>query len=303
MFSEVADKGQLCPDSVTDGSESRINLEEVDGYVWRVSARPSHPDSDMDFASTAPGIRPSDTGAIRASCYSIHYGKSFHGDFDFSQALYSYDLKADDLASGGTPPMVDSLGHTMTSVVINPFFHWGSDHAPRTPYHETIIYETHVRGMTQTHPGIPDELRHLRGAGPSRGHRPPEVPECDRPRTHARASVHARSPTRGYGATKLLGLQHFWILRPPQPVRRHPACGEVPEFKTMVRLLHEAGIEVILDVVYNHTAEGNHLGPTINFRGIDNAAYYRLLDTDLRYYKGFHRHRQQPLRPPPARCS
>ena len=89
------------------------------------------------------------------------YGKSFDGEFQFDQALFSYDMAAaaEDPAETGTPPQVDSLGHTMTSVVINPFFDWATDRAPRTPYHETVIYEAHVKGMTQTHPGIPEALR------------------------------------------------------------------------------------------------------------------------------------------------
>src|SRR6478609_7128638 len=118
------------------------------------SDRPGHRlvEALMSSAEPAsvPTVWPGDTYPL---------GATFHGEFDFTQALFSYDLNAEDLAAGGTPPITDSLGHTMTSVVINPFFQWASDRAPRRPYHETVIYEAHVKGMTQTHPGIPDELR------------------------------------------------------------------------------------------------------------------------------------------------
>jgi glycogen operon protein len=217
------------------------------------------------------------------------YGKSFHGDFDFSQALYSYDLHAEDPASGGTPPMVDSLGHTMTSVVINPFFDWGSDHLPRIPYHETIIYEAHVKGMTQMHPRIPEELR-----GTYSGLAHPAVIE------HLKSlnvTAIELMPIHQFMHDKrllALGLRNYWgyntfgFFAPQyQYAASQQAGAAVAEFKSMVRSFHDAGIEVILDVVYNHTAESDHLGPTINFRGIDNAAYYRLLDGDLRLYKDF----------------
>ena len=211
------------------------------------------------------------------------------GEFDFSQALYSYDLTAADPATGGAPPRVDSLGHTMTSVVINPFFQWGSDHAPRTPYHETIIYEAHVKGMTQTHPAIPEELR---GTYAGLGH--PAVIE------HLQSlnitaielmPVHQFMDDKrllGLGLRNYWGYNTFGYFAPHAAyAANHQAGGAVGEFKTMVRQFHDADIEVILDVVYNHTGESDHLGPTINFRGIDNAAYYRLLDSDPRLYKDF----------------
>ena len=185
--------------------------------------------------------------------------------------------------------MVDSLGHTMTSVVINPFFDWGSDHPPRIPYHQTIIYEAHVKGMTQTHPRIPEELR-----GTYSGLAHPAVIE------HLKSlnvTAIELMPIHQFMHDKRLlqlGLQNYWgyntfgFFAPHyQYAATHKAGSAVAEFKSMVRSFHNAGIEVILDVVYNHTAEGDHLGPTINFRGIDNAAYYRLLDGDLRHYKDF----------------
>ena len=165
-----------------------------------------------------------------------------------------------------------------------------------------MIYEAHVKGMTQTHPGIPEELR-----GTYAGLAHPAIIE------HLKSlnvtAIELMPVHQFLHDHRLLdlGLRNYWgyntfgFFAPhyQYAANRH-AGGAVAEFKTMVRTFHEAGIEVILDVVYNHTAEGNHLGPTINFRGIDNAAYYRLLDGDLRLLQGLHRHRQQPQRPPPA---
>ena len=250
---------------------------------------PSPPGSATASGSTARGIPAAGHRCDPSKLLLDPYGKSFHGDFDFTQALFSYDLNADDLASGGTPPMVDSLGHTMTSVVINPFFHWASDRAPRTPYHETIIYEAHVKGMTQTHPGIPEELR-----GTYAGLAHPVI--IDHLKSLNVTAIELMPVHQFLHDHRLLdlGLRNYWgyntfgFFAPHyQYAANQHAGGAVAEFKTMVRSFHEAGIEVILDVVYNHTAEGNHLGPTINFRGIDNAAYYRLLDGDLRFYKDF----------------
>ncbi|MDF2828280.1 MAG: glgX 2 [Mycobacterium sp.] len=229
VFSEVADSVELCLIE-KDGTEERVVLDECDGFVWHGYLPTVSPGQRYGFRVHGPWDPASGHRCDASKLLLDPYGKSFHGDFDFTQALFSYDLDADDLASGGTPPRIDSLGHTMTSVVINPFFNWASDRSPNTPYHETVIYEAHVKGMTQTHPFF--------------------------------------APHHQYASNQSAG-------------------GVVGEFKTMVRSFHDAGIEVILDVVYNHTAEGNHLGPTLNFRGIDNAAYYRLLDGDPRLYKDF----------------
>jgi len=288
LFSEVAHKVELCL-IARDGSETRINLDEVDGYVWHAYLPTITPGQRYGFRVYGPWNPAAGHRCDPSKLLLDPYGKSFHGEFEFSQALFSYDLNAEDLAAGGTPPMVDSLGHTMTSVVINPFFHWGSDHAPRTPYHETIIYEAHVRGMTLTHPGIPEELR---GTYAGLAH-PAFIDHLKSLNVTALELMPVHQFMHDHRLLDL-GLRNYWgyntfgFFAPHNQyaATRH-AGGAVAEFKTMVRLLHEAGIEVILDVVYNHTAEGNHLGPTINFRGIDNAAYYRLLDTDQRYYKDF----------------
>ena len=288
VFSEVADAVELCLIG-DDRSETRINLDEVDGFVWHAYLPTITPGQHYGFRVYGPWNPEAGQRCDPSKLLLDPYGKSFDGDFDFTQALYSYDLNAEHPASGGIPPMVDSLGHTMTSVVINPFFHWGSDRAPRTPYHETIIYEAHVKGMTQTHPSVPAELR-----GTYAGLAHPAIIEH---LLSLNVTAIELMPIHQFMHDKRLlnlGLRNYWgyntfgFFAPHyQYAANKSPAGSVAEFKTMVRAFHDAGIEVILDVVYNHTAESDHLGPTINFRGIDNAAYYRLLDGDLRLYKDF----------------
>jgi isoamylase len=290
LFSEVAEKVELCLIG-RDGIEQRVNLDELDGYVWHAYLPTVTPGQRYGFRVYGPWDPDAGHRCDPSKLLLDPYGKSFHGDFDFTQALFSYDLDVakNDPTATGTPPMVDSLGHTMTSVVINPFFNWGSDRAPNTPYHETVIYEAHVKGMTQTHPGIPEDQR-----GTYAGLCHPVIIE------HLKSldvtAIELMPVHQFMHDHRLLdlGLRNYWgyntfgFLAPHyQYAANQTAGGAVAEFKNMVRSFHAAGIEVILDVVYNHTAEGNHLGPTINFRGIDNAGYYRLLDGDLKLYKDF----------------
>ncbi|MGZ8802262.1 MAG: glycogen debranching protein GlgX, partial [Mycobacterium sp.] len=288
LFSEVAERVELCLIG-KDGREHRIDLEEVDGYVWHCYLPTVTPGQRYGYRVHGPWNPSSGHRCDPSKLLLDPYGKSFHGEFDFSQALFSYDLEADDMVSGGEPPRIDSLGHTMASVVINPFFQWGSDRPPRTPYHDTVIYEAHVKGMTQSHPGIPEELR-----GTYAGLAHPAIIEHLKSLNVTAIELMPVHQFLHDHRLRQLELQNYWgyntfgFFAPHyQYAANKHAGGAVAEFKTMVRAFHEAGIEVILDVVYNHTAEGNHLGPTINFRGIDNAAYYRLLDGDNRYYKDF----------------
>ena len=293
LFSEIAEGVELCLID-GDGSESRIPLDEVDGHVWHAYLPNISPGQRYGFRVHGPFDPAAGHRCDPSKLLLDPYGKAFHGDFRFDQALYSYDLNAVDAeapdaisADPGIPPMVDSLGHTMTSVVSNPFFDWGSDRAPLTPYHETVIYEAHVKGMTQTHPGIPEQLR-----GTYAGMAHPVI--IDHLKSLNVTALELMPVHQFMHDSRLLdlGLRNYWgyntfgFFAPHnQYAANHEAS--VAEFKSMVRSLHEAGIEVILDVVYNHTAEGNHLGPTINFRGIDNAAYYRLVENDLRLYKDY----------------
>ncbi|HKV19053.1 MAG TPA: glycogen debranching enzyme, partial [Mycobacterium sp.] len=150
LFSEVAEKVELCL-IAKDGTEERIDLDEVDGYVWHAYLPTVTPGQRYGFRVHGPWDPAAGHRCDASKLLLDPYGKSFHGDFEFSQALYSYDLEAAkvDPLDTANPPRIDSLGHTMTSVVINPYFDWASDRAPRTPYHETVIYEAHVKGMTR----------------------------------------------------------------------------------------------------------------------------------------------------------
>jgi isoamylase len=292
LFSEIAQNVDLC--LIDDrGNESRIPLDEVDGYVWHAYLPNITPGQRYGFRVHGPFDPAAGHRCDPSKLLLDPYGKSFDGDFTFDQALFSYDVNAvdpnGDTANAGTPPMVDSLGHTMTSVVINPFFDWAFDRAPLTPYHETVIYEAHVKGLTQTHPAVPEGLR-----GTYAGLAHPAIIEHLKSLNITALELMPVHQFLHDQRLLQLGLRNYWGYNTfgffaPQyqyASNRQPG-GAVAEFKMMVRSLHEAGIEVILDVVYNHTAEGNHLGPTINFRGIDNEAYYRLVDEDLRLYKDF----------------
>jgi isoamylase len=290
LFSEIAENVELCLIG-DDGQEARICLDEVDGYVWHVYLPNVSPGQRYGYRVHGPFDPAAGHRCDPSKLLLDPYGKSFNGQFKFGQALFSYDLDvaAEDPAETGTPPRVDSRGHTMTSVVINPFFDWATDRSPRTPYHETVIYEAHVKGMTQTHPAIPEALR-----GTYAGLAHPAI--IDHLKSLNVTAIELMPVHQFLHDSRLLdlGLRNYWgyntfgFFAPHSQYAANPqAGGAVPEFKSMVRAFHEQGIEVILDVVYNHTAEGNQLGPTINFRGIDNAAYYRLLDEDLRLYKDF----------------
>jgi isoamylase len=179
----------------------------------------------------------------------------------------------------------DSAAWTPKCRVIDPAFTWGEDRPPRTPWHDTVIYEGHVRGLSIRHPDVPTRLRGTY-AGLATA---PIVDHLVRLGVTAieLMPVHAFVDDR-----HLLdrGLRNYWgynTLGFFAPELRYAATGRISEFKTLVKVLHSAGIEVLLDVVYNHTAEGNHLGPTLSFRGIDNALYYRLSTEDPRYYMDF----------------
>ncbi|MDT5350612.1 MAG: isoamylase [Mycobacterium sp.] len=292
LFSEIAEEVELCLIG-EDGGESRIPLDEVDGYVWHAYLPNITPGQRYGFRVHGPFDPAAGHRCDPSKLLLDPYGKAFDGDFTFGQALFSYDLNVvepdGNSAETGTPPMVDSLDHTMTSVVINPFFDWAFDRAPLTPYHETVIYEAHVKGMTQTHPGVPEELR-----GTYAGLAHPVI--IDHLKSLNVTALELMPVHQFLHDQRLLelGLRNYWgyntfgFFAPHyQYASTRQAGSAVAEFKMMVRSLHAAGMEVILDVVYNHTAEGNHLGPTINFRGIDNKAYYRLVDEDLRLYKDF----------------
>ncbi|MDQ4007036.1 MAG: glycogen debranching protein GlgX [Actinomycetota bacterium] len=280
LFSEVADRVELCLFD-DDGTETRVEMTERDAMVWHAYLPRVSPGQHYGFRVHGP-YEPSEGHRCDPSKLLLDpYAKAVEGAVDWDQALFSYTFGKERKRNTD-----DSAPHAMKSVVINPFFDWQDDRPPRTPYHETVIYEAHVKGLTQTHPDIPEEIR---GTYAGLGH-PAMIDHL----TSLGVTAVELMPVHQFVNDSTLvdkGLSNYWgyntigFFAPHNAYSSSGQAGEqVLEFKAMVRDLHRAGIEVILDVVYNHTAEGNQLGPTLAFRGIDNAAYYRLVDEDPAYY-------------------
>jgi isoamylase len=281
LFSEAAERVELCLFDEA-GAESRVTLTEVDGFVWHCYLPAVGPGQRYGYRVTGPYEPRKGHRCNPAKLLLDPYGKAVDGRLLWDPALFGYQL-------GGPPEVVsetDSAPYMPRSVVINPYFDWAGDRSPRTPYHETVIYEAHVRGLTMRHPDVPPELR-----GSYSGLATPAVID-HLTRLGVTAlelmPVHQSVPEQQLverGLTNYWGYNTIGFLAPhngySQSSEPH---GQVPEFKSMVKALHDAGIEVILDVVYNHTAEGGAFGPTLSFRGIDNAAYYRLDDSDPSVY-------------------
>jgi glycogen operon protein len=210
------------------------------------------------------------------------YAKAVEGEVRWDRAVYPYPLGGDDLARDDT----DSAPFVPRAVVTNPYFDWGRDAPLRRPLHDTVIYEVHVKGFTATHPAVPPELR-----GTYSGLAHPAALEYLQ---ELGVTAVELLPVHQFVHDDRLvdrGLRNYWgynsigFLAPHNGYRAWGQSAEVvQEFKAMVKELHAAGIEVILDVVYNHTAEGDHLGPILSLKGIDNAAYYHLVDKDRRHY-------------------
>jgi glycogen operon protein len=280
IFSEVAERVELCPFDA-DGTETRVPLIEVDGFVWHGFLPAVEPGQRYGYRVYGPYDPAAGQRCNPSKLLLDPYSKAIDGDFDWDQALFSYNFGDPDSRNDD-----DSAPHMPKSVVINPFFDWDVDRPPSREYADTVIYEAHVKGMTQTHPDIPERVR---GTYAAIAH-PVIIEHLQKLGVTAIELM----PVHHFANDSTLidkGLSNYWGYNTigffaPDAKYTSSATpgGQVPEFKAMVRALHEAGIEVILDVVYNHTAEGNHLGPTLSMRGIDNAAYYRLVDDDKRYY-------------------
>jgi len=280
LFSEVATRVELCLFD-EHGTEIRCDLPEVDGFVWHGYLPGIGPGQRYGFRVHGPYEPHRGHRCNPAKLLLDPYAKAIEGEVRWHESLFSYRLGDPDAFNDD-----DSAPYMPKNVVVNPFFDWGDDRPPKTPYHETVIYEAHVKGLTIAHPDIPERLRgtyaglahpvmidHLLDLG---------VTAVELMPVHQFVPEHALVAR---GLTNYWGYNTIGFLAPHNAYSSSGQLGEqVLEFKAMVRALHQAGIEVILDVVYNHTAEGDHLGPTLCFRGIDNAAYYRLRDDDRRYH-------------------
>ncbi|KRE74228.1 glycogen debranching protein GlgX [Arthrobacter sp. Soil762] len=283
LFSERAEKVELCLFD-DDGVETRFRLDEVDGYVWHGYVPQVQPGQKYGYRVHGPYDPDSGNRFNPNKLLLDPYAKAVHGQMDWEPALFSYNL--------GDPDSInneDSAPHMMMGVVINPFFDWDGDHNLRIPYHKSVIYEAHVKGLTQLHPEIPEEQR-----GTYAGVAHPSVIAHLQKLGITAIELMPVHQFVNEGTLKDKGLNNYWGYNTIgffAPQNTYSSTGDtgqqVQDFKAMVRTLHRAGIEVILDVVYNHTAEGNHLGPTLSFKGIDNASYYRLMEGDEKHYMDY----------------
>ncbi|MEU6816798.1 glycogen debranching protein GlgX [Streptomyces sp. NPDC046860] len=277
LFSEVAERVELV--LVDDaGAETPVPLHEVDGFVWHGYLPDVGPGQRYGYRVHGPWQPSLGHRCNPAKLLLDPYARAIDGQTDNDLSLYERDPHG--------PAPADSAGHSMLGVVTDPYFDWGDDRPPGRPYSESVIYETHVRGLTATHPDVPERLR-----GTYAGLAHPAVVEH---LTSLGVTAVELMPVHQFAQDGVLrdrGLSNYWGYNTIgffAPHNAYAALGsrgqQVNEFKAMVKALHAAGLEVILDVVYNHTAEGNEMGPTLSFRGIDNASYYRLVDGDWAHY-------------------
>jgi len=283
LFSEGAERIELCLFGER-GAETRVDLVEVDAFVWHAYVPNIQPGQRYGYRVHGPYDPANGLRFNPAKLLLDPYAKAVEGDIRWGQSVYGYTFGDPDSRNDD-----DSSADMMKGVVVNPFFDWAGDRRPGTPYSETLIYEAHVRGLTKLHPAIPEEMR---GSYSALAH-----PAIIEHLLKLGVTAIELMPVHQFVDDSILqdkGLSNYWGYNTISffaPHNAYSATGhrgqQVQEFKGMVRALHAAGIEVILDVVYNHTAEGNHLGPTLSMRGIDNAAYYKLEDDDKRYYTDY----------------
>ncbi|MEV5934170.1 glycogen debranching protein GlgX [Streptomyces sp. NPDC052079] len=279
VFTEAADRVELCL-LHDDGSETAVELRESDAFVRHAYLPGVMPGQRYGFRVHGPYAPERGLLCNSAKLLLDPYARAISGAVQWGEEVYGYHFDDPDRRND-----LDSAPHTMTPVVVNPYFDWGDDRRPRTEYHHTVIYEAHVKGLTMRHPELPEELR-----GTYAGLAHPAVIEH---LTELGVTALELMPVHQFVYDHRLvdmGLSNYWGYNTIGFFAPHNAYAswgdrgqQVLEFKSAVKALHEAGIEVILDVVYNHTAEGNHLGPTLSFKGLDNPSYYRLTD-DPRYY-------------------
>jgi isoamylase len=285
LFSEHAMGVDLCLFDPEDPRRElhRIRMHEHTDQVWHLYLPEGRPGLPYGYRVHGPYEPEKGHRFNPAKLLLDPYAKAITGSLAWHDALFGYRVgdPAEDLA----PDDRDSAPFMPRSVAIDPAFSWGDDRRPRTPWHKTVIYEMHVKGFTARHPDVPPPLR-----GTFAGLAAPAAVDY---LTRLGITAVELLPVHYAVADRHLverGLTNYWgynsigFLAPDSRLAAsRGASDQVAEFKTMVKTLHEAGIEVILDVVYNHTAEGSHLGPTLSFRGIDNAAYYRLVPDHPRH--------------------
>lgn len=290
LFSENATAVELCLFDAQD-QETQVALTEVSNYVWHGYLPGIGPGQRYGFRVHGPHDPEAGQRFNPHKLLIDPYGRAIAGDVRHGAAIFAYPiaevLEADrDLDFSP----LDDAALVPKCIVVDPSFDWGGDVHPDTPWHETVIYEAHVRGLTQRHPDVPE---HLRGTYAGVAH-PAVIGHLKALGVTALELLPVHHFNAHPGHLVSVGLRNYWgydSLNYFAPYSGYSAAGmqgeQVQEFKAMVKALHAEGIEVILDVVYNHTGEGNHLGPTLTLRGIDNEAYYRLVEELPRYYMDF----------------
>ena len=284
LFSEHGEKVELCLFDQA-GYELRIPMADQTAFIWHAYLPGIQPGQRYGYRVHGP-YEPEEGHRFNPAKLVIDpYATAIDGMVDWDDSVFAYPLGGPDVEMNDA----DSAPHVPKCIVANPFFDWGDDRHPRIRENESIIYETHVKGLTMRHPGVEPELRGTYAGLAS----PPIIDYL----TDLGVTAVELQPVHHFIHDHFLvrkGLRNYWgynsigFLAPHADYAARGRRGEqVYEFKAMVAELHRAGLEVILDVVYNHTAEGNHEGPTLAFRGIDNRSYYRLMDGDERYYMDY----------------
>jgi len=284
VFSEVAERIELCLFDA-EGRQTRADLPETTAFIFHGYLPNVGPGQRYGFRVHGAWDPENGHRCNPNKLLLDPYGKAVEGQVRWDEAVFPYRFNEPDTSRNDA----DSAPFMPKSVIISPYFDWGSDHPPLTPWHETIIYETHVKGFTMRHPGIPENLR---GTYAGMAH-----PAAIKYLRELGVTAVELLPVHQFIHSKHLldrGLRNYWgydsiaFLAPHNEYAASGQAGQqVTEFKQMVKALHEEGIEVILDVVYNHTAEGNHLGPVLSMKGIDNTAYYRTVTGQERYYMDY----------------
>ncbi len=280
VYSETADSVDVCTFDES-GAETRTRLEHRTGHVFHGFVDELQVGSRYGLRVDGPwdperGLRHN----VNKLLLDPH-ATAIEGQYAWSQSVFGHDMnepeRRDDTDSAGSVPL---------SVVADPSFDWGDDVSPRVPLDKTVVYEVHVKGFTQLHPEVPEEIR---GTYAGLAH-----PAAIKHLVDLGVTSVELLPVQQFVQDSHLeekGLRNYWGYNSIGFFAPHgdyaaagDGGGQVAEFKELVKALHAAGLEVILDVVYNHTAEGNHMGPTLSFKGIDNAAYYRLVEGDESHY-------------------
>ncbi len=280
LFSSVAEGVDLCLFDEA-GHETRVALTERDADIWHAYLPGIVPGQRYGYRVHGPYDPATGSRCNPGKLLLDPYAKAIDGQVRWDESVFAYRW-----ADHAKMNDADSAPHVPKGVVVNPFFDWSDDRSPRRPYHESVLYEAHVKGLTATHPGV---LESMRGSYSGLAH-PAMLEHYERLGITAIELMPVHHFVHDHHLTTR-GLRNYWGYNTIgffAPHSEYSSTGtdgqQVTEFKAMVRDLHRAGLEVILDVVYNHTAEGNHLGPTLSFRGIDNAAYYRLVEDDPAHY-------------------